>query len=348
MYEAMASGMEIGAEATSAFTSVSPLVSWLANTKPSDIIAATQYLESEDAKVPDPVVSEENAAWAVLKEDDDYDPRKPEFVQPATASEVMLEELRLLQQQIGQLRVAIKQREQEDNREDVLGHYRHVLEDLSKEEVMLKRMCGSAGGDAPAPQAASEPPAAVPPEGTAANGAMTEAAAPEPPSETRPQLLRLLPAMAVSARVECQAMNPQEPMTCEPQTPLTPQALVSTPLASRGKRRASWSAMKGERTPGVRRRRLAAAAPLKRAGEDRFHIGSSISSSESEPKLSRPAVVAPAGSRAADPVAKLRRGSTCKSPAWKCVRCQRKGRVISLRLKPRRRALSILHREQDR
>lgn len=339
MYEAMASGIEIGAEATSAFTSVSPLVSWLANTKPSDIIAATQFLESEDAKVPDPEVSEENAAWAVLKEDDDYDPRKPEFVQPATASEVMLEELRLLQQQIAQLRVAIKQREQEDNREDVLGHYRHVLEDLYKETVMLKRMCGSAGGDAPAPQAASEPPAAVPPKGTAANGAMPEAAAPEPPSETRPQLLLLLlPAMAVSARVECQAMNPQEPMTCEPQTPLTPQ----------GKRRASWSAVKGERTPGLRRRRLAAAAPLKRAGEDRFHIGSSISSSESEPKLSRPAVVAPAGFRAADPVAKLRRGSTCKSPAWKCVRCQRKGRVISLRLKPRRRALSILHREQYR
>jgi len=135
----------------------SPLLAWLAATEPKDILAATEYLEkgaplqselqhhgelrpSEQASEPDE--SAEPVWPALAQEEDDYDPRSPEYVQPATSEEVVGERLRLLQQQISHLKVALVTRRElfddsSDGANDVLEHYQRVLADMVKEETQL-------------------------------------------------------------------------------------------------------------------------------------------------------------------------------------------------------------------
>lgn len=71
--------------------------------------------------------------------EDDYDPRSPQYVQPASAAEVADERLKLLHQQISSLRVALTVRQDLETTGAVLEHYRRVLRSLQDEEAELSR-----------------------------------------------------------------------------------------------------------------------------------------------------------------------------------------------------------------
>jgi len=239
--------------------SESPLIAWLSATEPKELLAASEYLERENAKPPDGAASAENAQWAVLQEDDDYDPRSPEFVQQATSTEVMVARLRLLGQQIVQLKATIALRERVDEKdscEEVLKHYRQVLADLLEEGVQLRRATGSASssqeaeeeegrvgeaqacakveegvtkekptkGILPAEEAAALAEAEVAPGARTAAICDGQAMTAGVEQEVVQAMARLAGELASKVverhgKDEDQAMNPQEPATADPESP---------------------------------------------------------------------------------------------------------------------------------
>lgn len=64
-----------------------------------------------------------------VPEDDPYDPRKPEYIIPATADEVLQKTTQMHRDQIARLEAAISKRKSEDRSQQVLQHYQLVLEE---------------------------------------------------------------------------------------------------------------------------------------------------------------------------------------------------------------------------
>lgn len=71
-------------------------------------------------------------------DEDEYDPRKPEYVQSATADEVKQERIRLIGTQIRHLTLSLSTRQAwETGMSTELSHYQQVLQELCSEERQL-------------------------------------------------------------------------------------------------------------------------------------------------------------------------------------------------------------------
>lgn len=162
---------------------------------------------------------------ATTEEDlDDYDPRKPEFVQPATDAEVAAERLRLLENQIAHLRVAVDWRLEhihespESERidiasDEVLVHYQRVLEDMLQEETQLLAQHGNAirEGEAAAPAATAQPQADTVELEVELRSAASSAVADAPLAETQPPAgTEGVGASTAAERVDTQPSNSEE------------------------------------------------------------------------------------------------------------------------------------------
>jgi len=100
-------------------------------------ISATAVSESDVRQVvhldqdPPMIVMAENAeGMQVEVEDDGYDPRKPEFMAPATESEMAAKNTKLRQEQIQKLEAAISKRWSRTGSE-VVQHYKSVVDGMS-------------------------------------------------------------------------------------------------------------------------------------------------------------------------------------------------------------------------
>jgi len=67
--------------------------------------------------------------WKTLADDDDYDPRKPEYIQEATSQEKGLQNAALLHQQIEQLEKALA-RGRKSRAPDIASHYQKVASEM--------------------------------------------------------------------------------------------------------------------------------------------------------------------------------------------------------------------------
>lgn len=320
---------------------MSPLVAWLATTPSSEIIAATQYLESEEAKAPAPEPSAEEAQWAVLKDDDDYDPRSSAFIRPASAKEVWLEELRLLQLQIRRLQAGIRQRELDQHQLQHLGHYRQVLAAFLEDERRLRERASEFGVAAETAAEGGLPTETVASDCNAVLGMEPHrdgvSAAPHAPPSHRSETVSPQedPPCEEEEQVDSlQLSNPQEPTSSDPQTPQVSGCAVLGRGAAGQKRRLSQRA----RSPATRRRRCAAAA-----GSDTAAGLAPLETPSKPARAARRAVAAVQGRRGL--VNKMVAELLWKRVAGRRVRCRHC--VLWLHGKFRRRTSSHLLHEKE-
>mmetsp|Transcript_25767 Transcript_25767/g.60833 ORF Transcript_25767/g.60833 Transcript_25767/m.60833 type:complete len:181 (-) Transcript_25767:89-631(-) len=123
---------------------------------------------SSEAKAKEP------AANAIVAPDDDpYDPRKPEYIIPASTKDVMTENSRMRLRQIRRLEFALSTRERRRDAKartsegGVLRHYRHYLHELhpgerSKTSILAARDVPMPVKAAPSQLGASPPTSSAP------------------------------------------------------------------------------------------------------------------------------------------------------------------------------------------
>lgn len=108
--------------------------------RPALVVTGTGSLEQpkhEGSLPPTP-----DGVSPVVEVDDDYDPRRPEFIRPATAAEELEGSIRIVQAQIKRLAAAVSARQGRDFFPGVVAHYQSVITELRSLESKQSKAIG--------------------------------------------------------------------------------------------------------------------------------------------------------------------------------------------------------------